>query len=97
MKINIGTILRTSLSPIIWNFLIGIILKISDSGLAELFVLTGAVLLLAFIAPTLHEIYTSRFIRRTQKIISSAGFICLSAIMPFIYLFSFRRNVVDIR
>lgn len=97
MKTNTATILKVSLVLIVCNLILALTLKINNSAYVELLLITGAVISSVFITTALYEIYTSRFITNPQKFMFTLGFICLYGIMPFIYLFALRKNVVCIK
>ncbi len=97
MKTTTGIILKTSLVLAVFNLIIGLVLKINNSVHLELLILTGAVISSVFITTALFEIYTSRYINQTQKMMLTAGFFCLYGIMPFIYLCSLRKNIVSLK
>ncbi len=97
MKTTTGFILKASLVLALCNIIIGLIMKINNIAHPELLIITGAVISSVFITTALFEIYTSMFINQTQKIVLTVGFFCLYGIMPFIYLFSLRKNIVSLK
>jgi heme/copper-type cytochrome/quinol oxidase subunit 4 len=93
MKTKRDILIKTSFVLSICLSTIGFWLSIHDGKGADIYLILGLILHLAFLIIAFYEIFSSSGLSKTEKIIWTVGLIVLSSIGGLIYLLILRKNI----
>ncbi|MEK8179467.1 hypothetical protein WMW71_03860 [Flavobacterium buctense] len=94
MEINLDKIVTTSFILSFIATIIGALFKIMHWPGASMLLIIGLLSLAVFVITALYEVYNSKTINSSEKLMWTIGFLCLGSIAGLVYVLIRRKRVI---